>query len=430
MTRLTSLLAGVAALALTAPALSTPAQAEELIIWHDLGDNGIAWFKAVGDAFAKDRPDVTVTSISYPTDQWFGRVISAINTGSAPDLIYNNYERVIRIETQTEALLDLADTLAGMDTGAFLTDADLSVAQYGGKTIILPTQRVQMGFGVRGSWLEKTGESFPETWEDVKRLAVKFQNDNPDGNGKDDTFGLALEAAKPRDLVHMLDLYTFGAGLRHSLIDPEGTIVIDEPKHAQVLKEFLKSFTEYGFVAPDTINHSFGEMYQVIEGGRAGMFRVGDWNVKKWDEQALEGDFIVGEWPAHFEDEENAVVIGGMRGVAIPENSPHKDLAIEFAQFLLSAPAQQAALEHVGAAVRNNLDIDNLSERRQYFAAAKGDLNAYDFPEAALPYYPELEASFHRRLLNAISNPPADWDAYIAELAEEMRAEVERLKDG
>ena len=427
MRTVNSMLAGAAALALCA---TGSAQAEELVIWHDLGDNGIAWFKAAGEEFAKVHPDVTITSISFPTDQWFGRVISAINTDTAPDLIYNNYERVIRIETQTERLMDLQSVLAEVDTDDFLTDADLSVASYGGKTIILPTQRVQMGFGVRSSWLEKTGESFPATWEDVKRIAVKFKDEDPDGNGKADTFGMALEAAKPRDLIHMLDLYTFGAGLRHTLIDPEGKIVIDEPEHAQVLKEFLKTYTEYGYVAPDTVNHSFGEMYQVIEGGRAGMFRVGDWNVKKWDSEALNGDFEVGPWPAHFDDKESAVVIGGMRGVAVPENSPHKDLAIEFAKFLLAKPAQQAALENVGSAVRKDLDIADLSERRQYFAAAKGNLNAYDFPEAALPYYPELEASFHRRLLDAIANPPADWDVFIQETADALRSEVDSLKKG
>ena len=422
-----TVLAGTAVLALCA---GGSAEAEELVIWHDLGDNGNAWFEAASAAFAKEHPGVTVKPLNYPTDQWFGRVIGAINTDTAPDLIFNNYERVIRIETQTERLVDLKDVLASIDTSAFLTDADLSVAQYGGKTIILPVQRVQMSFGVRTSWLEKTGETFPATWDDVKRIAVKFGADDPDGNGSDDTFGLALEAAKPRDLIHMLDLFTFGAGLRHTLVDPDGNVVIDDPEHAEVLKEFLKTFTEYGFVAPDTINHSFGEMYQVIEGGRAGMFRVGDWNVKKWDSEALNGDFQVGPWPAFFADKESAVVIGGMRGVAVPENSPNKDMAVEFAKSLLSKPAQQASLEFVGAAVRKDLDISDLSERRQYFAAAKGHLNAYDFPEASLPYYPELEAEFHRRLLDAIANPPSDWDAFIKETAEAMRDEVERLKEG
>jgi ABC-type glycerol-3-phosphate transport system substrate-binding protein len=227
----------------------------------------------------------------------------------------------------------------------------------------------------------------------------------------------------------MLDLFMFGSGLRHTLIDPQGAITIDEPEHARVLEEFLKTYTEYKFVAPDTINHSFTEMYQVIEGGRAGMFRVGDWNVKKWDD-VLKGDFVPGPWPKFAPGRESAVVIGGMRGVAVPENSPNKALAVEFAKFMLSKEAQQASLELVGSAVRKDLNVDALSERSQFFAKAQAPLIAYDFPEATHPFYPELEAAYHRKLLAAIAAPPKDWQAFISETAKEMRELAAKLAKG
>lgn len=406
-----------------------PSAAQTLTVWHDLGDNGIKWFEAMSAEFAKQRPGVTVKSLSYPTDQWFGRVISALNTDSAPDLIFNNYERVIRIQDQTGKVSDLKPLLGKVTDKAFLTEDDLKVATYKDRQIIIPIQRVQMGFGVRKSWLDKVGETFPETWEDAKRVAVKFRDNDPDGNGKADTFGFALEAAKPRDLIHILDLFSFGTGLRHTLIDPAGNITVDEPRHAAVLEEFLKTYTSYKFVAPDTINHSFTEMYQVIEGGRGGMFRVGDWNVKKWDgEKVLNGDFVVGKWPKFVSDEKNYVVIGGMRGIAVPENAPNKALAQEFAQFMLTKAAQQASLDHVGAAVRGDLDVAALSPRSQYFAKAEAPLIAYDFPEAVHPFYPELEAAFHKKLLSGIAKPPADWKPFIAETAKEMRELAAKLK--
>jgi hypothetical protein len=272
------------------------ASAQELVIWHDLGDNGVKWFQAAGAEFAKTRPGVTVKSVSFPTEQWFGRAISSINTDTAPDLIYNNYERVIRVADQTNKLMDLRPVLASVSDKAFLSEDDLRVATHGNKMIILPVQRVQMALGVRKSWLDKVGEKFPATWADVQRVAVKFRDADPDGNGRADTFGMALQAAKPRDLIHMLDLFMFGSGLRHTVIDPQGKIVIDEPARAKVLEEVLKAYTEYRYMSPDTINHSFPEMYQIIEGGRAGMFRVGDWNVRKWDgPTVLKGDFLVGQ---------------------------------------------------------------------------------------------------------------------------------------
>jgi multiple sugar transport system substrate-binding protein len=412
----------VAAMAIGMTASAHLARAQELTVWHDLGDNGIGWFERLSAEFAKSNPGVTLKSVSYPTDQWFARVTAALNTGTAPDLIYNNYERVIRIQSQTDKIMDLKAALDQVADKGFLGADDLRVATYKDKMIILPIQRVQMAFGVRKSWLDKVGEKFPETWEDVKRIAVKFRDDDPDGNGKPDTFGLALQAAKPRDLVHMLDLFTFGSGLRHTLIDPAGKIVIDQPAHAQVLEEFLKTYSTYKFLSPDTVNHTFTDMYQLIEGGRGGMFRVGDWNVKKWDgDNVLKGDFVSGPWPKFAADRQNAVVIGGMRGIAVPDNSPNKAKAVAFAKFMLSKPAQQAALETVGAAVRKDLDIDKLSPRSQYFAKAQHALVAYDFPESIHAFYPELEAAYHRKLMSGITAPPSDWKAFIAETAKEMR---------
>ena len=176
------------------------------------------------------------------------------------------------------------------------------------------------------------------------------------------------------------------------------------------------------------MNHTFTDMYQLIEGGRAGMFRVGDWNVKKWDARAIKGDFVSGPWPKFSANRENAVVIGGMRGIAVPENSPKKALAMEFAQFMLTKPAQQASLELLGAAVRKDLDTSTLSERQRYFAEAKHKLVAYDFPESVHAWYPELEAAYHRKLMTALANPPKDVKAFIAETAKEMRELKAKLR--
>jgi ABC-type glycerol-3-phosphate transport system substrate-binding protein len=288
-----------------------------------------------------------------------------------------------------------------------------------------------MALGTRKSWLDKVGEQVPVTWDDVKRIAPKFRDNDPDGNGRADTFPFALQAARPRDLIHMLDLFIFGSGLNHTLIDPQGNIVIDQPQHAVVLTEFLRTYSTYRFVAPDTINHSFTEMYQVIEGGRAGMFRVGDWNVGRWDRpNILNGDFVSHPWPKFFPDRDPAVVIGGMRGVGIPENAPNRDLSIAFARFMLQQAPQQASLEVMGSAMRTDLNLSSLSPQQQWFARAQHRLVAYDFPEATFTFYPELEAQYHRRLLAAIATPPRDQEVFVRDLARDMRDTAQRLSRG
>lgn len=409
------------------PARAGAADARTLTLWHDLGEPGTKWFAQAGEQFATSHPGVTLRAISYPTDQWFGRVIGAINTNTAPDLIFNNYERVIRIQAQTDKVMDMKPVLAALADKDFLSAEDLRIATYAGRMIILPAQRVQMAMGVRRGWMATIGATWPKTWDETKAVATKFQDDDPAGTGKGSVFGFALEAAHPRDLIHMLDLFTFGAGVCHTLLDPDGNITIDEPRHARILEQFLKIFTVYRLVAPDTINYSFNEMYQVIEGSRAGIFRVGDWNAGKWDRQAIDGDYDVGPWPQFFPDKQNAVVIGGMRGVAVPENSPRKDLAIAFAESLLSKPAQQASLQLVGDAVRTDLDIAELTAHQKQFARPTWPLIAYDFPESIHPWYPELEAVFFRKLVAAIADPPKDYPAFISQTATEMRAEAKTL---
>jgi ABC-type glycerol-3-phosphate transport system substrate-binding protein len=426
-TRRDVLKAPLAALPLALPAIARADDPTQLVVWHDMGDPGTKWWNEISAAFAETHPGVSIRAISYPTDQWFGRVVGAINTDTAPDLIFNNYERVIRIANQTGKVMDLRPALDGINDKSFLGDDDLRVATFRDRMIILPVQRVQMGFGVRKSWLDMVGEPFPQTWDDAKRTAAKFQTGDAAGSGAGSVFGFALEAAKPRDLVHMLDLFTFGAGLRHTLLAPDGSITIGDPDHAKVLEEFLRIFSVYKLVPPDTINYSFNEMYQVIEGGRAGMFRVGDWNVAKWTTQGIKGDFVVGPWPKFFAGKQNAVVIGGMRGVAVPENSPHKDLAVQVATFLLGKRAQQASLKMVGSAVRTDLDTEGLTPQAQMFAQPKWSLIAYDFPESIHPWYPELEASFHRKLVGAIASPPTDYSAFIGQTALEMRDAAKSL---
>ena len=131
----------LAAVATAAVAFATGAQAQQLTVWHDLGDNGIRWFNELNEIYRRTHPNVTITSVSFPTDQWFGRSIAAINSNSAPDLLFNNYERVIRVMTQTNnRILDLSPELAAAGDTSFITEADRRIATYRGRMIIFPVQ--------------------------------------------------------------------------------------------------------------------------------------------------------------------------------------------------------------------------------------------------------------------------------------------------
>lgn len=391
-----------------------------LTVWHDLGDKGVNWFNELSELYQAENPDVSIESVTYPTQQWIERSIAAINTDTAPDMIFNNYERVIRVEDQTDGIMDLSAAFSELTDSDFLTEQDLAISNYGDKMLIFPIQRVQMAFGVRKSWLDAVGMDFPKNWQEVESVARAFQAGDPDGDGTTgNVYGLALEAANPRDLIHMLDLFQFGTGIKHTIIAPDGSLTIDDPDHREVVRYVIELFRDY--TPADTINFSFTEMYQVIEGGRAGMFRVGDWNVNKWDgADVLDGDYIIGPWPAKSAGEEGAVVIGGMRGVAVPANSPHKEESIKFAQFMLTAPAQKLSFEYIGASVRGDWELE-LSDHQRFFAQPSHKLMAYDFPESIHAFYPQIEEIYHRQLLRLLEDKNLDVDRVLDEASAQIK---------
>lgn len=58
------------------------------------------------------------------------------------------------------------------------------------------------GMAYRKDWADKLGLSKPETVEDVYKLLYAFTYEDPDGNGQDDTYGLALsKSTAPLDIM-------------------------------------------------------------------------------------------------------------------------------------------------------------------------------------------------------------------------------------
>ena len=170
------------------------ASAQELVIWHDKGDLGTVMFEEIGKLFAEDHPDVTVRALSFPTDQWISKSIAALNTNAAPDLLVNDNFRLNTLQQSSGRLGDIQAQFDALDgtTRTAIPEGAVEASKIDGTLTMLPLQQVTGALGVRTSWLEAVGEEYPKTWEDVFRIGVKFTSEDPDGNGQDDTYGLAM----------------------------------------------------------------------------------------------------------------------------------------------------------------------------------------------------------------------------------------------
>lgn len=405
------------------------ARAVDLVVWHDKGDDGIRVFEEIAAAYRRERPDVNIRSLSFPTEQWFSRTIAAINTGTGPDLLFNDNFRIARIQQSTSRLRDLTDQVDRLspDARPFINESDLAASRYDNRLVMLPNQRVLVGWGVRRTWLEHLGEQYPTTWPEMIRIARRMQEGTMPGAGGR-VFGVGMQAGEPSVLFQMLEIFYLGSGLPHVAVDANAEVLIDRPEYARVLVEFIKLYTEHRVVPPESVNHIFTDMYQLIEGGRNGFFRVGDFNVRRFDTQALRGDYIIGPIPRVLETAQPSYIVAGMRSVAIPANGRNVEAALDLARYMISRPAQIALRRYMGAAVRTDLDNEGLTQNGGAFARPAAQIQPNDFPDANFPWFPQFKEAYYRAIIAAITNPPSDWNAWIAETATRMRTVVATLR--
>jgi ABC-type glycerol-3-phosphate transport system substrate-binding protein len=413
-------------------ATSGAATAQKLVVWHDKGEDGIKLVQDLSNEFAKTHPGVTVSSVSMPTDQWFSKSIAALNTASGPDILFNDNMRFVTVQQATNKLCDVKDVLDKLPAGDrnALSEGDLASGTVGGQLVMMPFQRVITAWGVRKSWLEKVGEKPPLTWEDTLRVARKFQEMDPDGNGRNDTFGMALQGGGSGSLIGGgIALFTVGGNrMPFTFVDDNGKITLKDPRVSVVLREYLKVYTDYKLVSPDTINHGFTDMYQLIEGGRAGMFRVGNWNVGKWDREALKGDYIVGPFPSFSPNTQGTALVSSTRGMGIACNGKNVPLAKEFAALLVTKTAQQASLDNMGGAVRADLDLSKVTPSLRGFVDGSIPQQVDSFQAARLSWYNELQEEYYKLLVARLNNPSQDFDAWLASASDALQAKADQLR--
>ncbi|WP_232016042.1 extracellular solute-binding protein [Paenibacillus baekrokdamisoli] len=126
-----------------------------------------------------------------------------IASGNLPDILHVT-ARELQMLIDSDMIEDLTDVYnkyASQEVKDNLNYNDgimLKAASYKGKLMALPDTTKGGGtdgapmIWVRTDWLDKLKLSPPKTMDDVMNIARAFTKDDPDGNKKDDTFGMAI----------------------------------------------------------------------------------------------------------------------------------------------------------------------------------------------------------------------------------------------
>ncbi|MEC0331755.1 extracellular solute-binding protein [Paenibacillus macerans] len=169
--------------------------------------------------------------------------------------------------------------------------------------VVNPTNIYRIPVVYRKDWLDKLGLPMPETLSDFEKVIYAFANEDPDGNGIKDTYGLSLEGMN----------VVFGAFGQIVFADQiyfgrkDGNLVIGalEPEMKEAL-QYLRKWYLDGIIDPEFITGEnkggYKHLSHAFINGRIGMTSMG--NYYHWIQ---DGDYSAWTYDGHSGGKETPV---------------------------------------------------------------------------------------------------------------------------
>ena len=191
------------------------------------------------------------------------------------------------------AFVDLNDYIWDSEKYPNLSQMNKNVAEtlsVDGKLIAIPRTRDigRYGLSYRQDWADKLGIEEPKTVEDVYNMLYAFTYDDPDGNGKNDTYGMEMTSyTGPFDIVQTW----FGVG--NGWIEQDGQLI---PVHQQAeykeALDWLRKVYQDGLMPADWAVRTTDTWSNGCKTGESGVYiDVMDGGRRIWDYFNTEATF-------------------------------------------------------------------------------------------------------------------------------------------
>lgn len=226
---------------------------------------------------------------SDTSDQYLQKMNVTLASGDLPDIIPVNAIQLKQLtdSDQIEDMTQLYEKYASPLLKDILSQEGTSpfdAATYDGTLMAIPqvdpSIERSMFIWVRTDWLEKLGLQPPKTMDDVLAISKAFTENDPDGNGKKDTYGLGMTKGL---WGGAMGLEGFMAGFKaypNIWVENEsgqlefGSIQPEVKKALQVLQDMVKQ----GQLDKEFGTKDGGKVAEQISAGKIGMEYGEQWN--------------------------------------------------------------------------------------------------------------------------------------------------------
>jgi putative aldouronate transport system substrate-binding protein len=230
-----------------------------------------------------------------PSDSFSDKLNLSIASGDIPDVM-----TVDAIQLQQLAEADAIEDLTGIVEQYANADllenwnqtggVALAAATIDGKVMGIPNVQPQADapimVWVRQDWLDKLGLAGPETVDDVEAIAKAFMEQDPDGNGAADTYGLTgtMNPVMVPGNLHGFDTIfnVYGAFPEIFFRNDAGEIVYGslQPETKEALAR-LAALYQAGIIDPEFATKTTDNSNEIVVGGKAGIM-MGPWWIPWW----------------------------------------------------------------------------------------------------------------------------------------------------
>jgi multiple sugar transport system substrate-binding protein len=338
-----------------------------LRLWVRAGEESVKDYKALAAQFTK-QTGIKVDVFGTVTD-FEQRLNAAASAKDLPDVITQDDSSMSSL-VQRKLVTEVdKDSIKGADQ---LADRAWESAKVGDKYYAVPFSAQSFQLLIRKDWRQKVGAPVPKTWDEMIDLARKFTNDDPDGNGKKDTYGMTVPASTKRGYASWFwSTYLWQAGGAFVQVTGDGKArpAINSPEAVEALTFFKSWFCTDKIVQPGAVNTVTVDAHKSFESGQTGMYFTGPYNFSRFDENLGKAKYEVVDPPA---GPKGAYTLAEGTSLYFMAGSKKRKQAEKLAEFLITPETQKTAMTQPGAGsivrlpVNKNVDMDAVMKDQRW----------------------------------------------------------------
>jgi multiple sugar transport system substrate-binding protein len=305
------------------------------------GGDGEKGMKKLAAAFEqKTGRKVAVTAIF---DDFETKLAQRAAQKDLPDIVMNDSSQLGTMVSQGIVREVDLSKVPGSDQ---LLDSALASAKAGdGKVYGVPYSAQASALLIRKDWRAKTGLPVPKTWDQLRTLAKAFTTQDPDGNGKQDTYGLAVPASTKRGYASWyFSNFLWAAGGDFIAKQPDGhyKAAMSTPESIAAVKWFRGLACTDQVIQPGAATMDTPPTNETFEAGKTGMYVVGPYLMPRFDKSLGKDKYEVVPVPAGAKDSTVLAEGGSVYMMAGSANQAAQDA---FAAYVISAEGQKVGMQ-------------------------------------------------------------------------------------